>query len=239
MSKKVSLGTYLAHAGICSRRKADLLVRQGLVCLNHQIVLDPGMPVLSGDQVLYQNKLVLLESKIYILLNKPLNYLSAVSDLKHGRPTVIDLVKHACKERLYPVGRLDYQTTGLLLLTNDGDFAHKLAHPKYEVIKIYSVTLNVNFKLQDLELLKSGVYLKDGLMQVDDAYYDPNTRNHKIVQVVIHSGKNRIVRRLFEFLGYQVVVLDRICYAGLSKNNLKTGQWRFLSAQEILNLTKK
>lgn len=236
MTKKISLATYLAHAGICSRRKADVLVRQGQVVLNGQIMLEPGMPVLPGDQVFYQNKLITIESKVYILLNKPVNYLSAVSDLKHGRKTVVDLVKNACQERLYPVGRLDYQTTGLLLLTNDGDFAQKLAHPKYEVIKIYSATLNADFRFQDLGKLKSGIDLEDGFMQVDDAYYDPNNRNYKVVHVVIHSGKNRIVRRLFEHLGYQVLALDRIYYAGLSKGNLKVGQWRYLTSLEVSNL---
>lgn len=239
MSKKISLATYLAHAGICSRRKADTLVRQGQVSLNGQVVLEPGTPVLPDDQVLYQNQPVTLEAKIYILLNKPLNYLSAASDLQYGRKTVLDLVKNVCQERLYPVGRLDYQTTGLLLLTNDGAFAQQLAHPKYEVTKVYGVRLNLSFKPSDLNLLKTGVQLFDGFMQVDDAYYDAADRSNKLVYVVIHSGKNRIVRRLFEHLGYQVLALDRVAYAGLTKEGLGVGQWRFLKAQEVLRFKAK
>jgi len=238
MSKKISLGTYLAHAGICSRRAADVLVRQGQVKLNQQVVLEPGLAVLPGDQVFYQNKLVSIEPKVYILLNKPLNYLSAASDLKHGRKTVIDLVKNACQARLYPVGRLDYQTTGLIILTNDGDFAQKLAHPKYEVTKIYCVTLNINFHVEDLALLKAGLELEDGFMQVDDIYYDTLKRDCKVVHVVIHSGKNRIVRRLFEHLGYHVIALDRIAYAGLNQQDLAVGKWRFLSPSELTALKK-
>lgn len=236
MSKKISLGTYLAHCGICSRRNADTLVRSGQVKLNGQIVLEPGTPVNLGDQVWYQNKQVLPESKVYILLNKPLGYLSAVSDEQRGRKTVLDLVRGACEERLYPVGRLDYETTGLIVLTNDGDLAQRLAHPKYEVIKVYRVTLNARFSMQDLRQLKAGIELEDGWMQVDDIYYDEAMRDHKTVQVVIHSGKNRIVRRLFQALNYQVIALDRICYAGLGKDRLKVGEWRFLTELEIVRL---
>lgn len=237
MSKKISLATYLAHAGICSRRKADGLVRQGLVSLNGKIIQEPGTPVLPQDRVCYQGKLVKLEPKIYILLNKPAGYLSTVSDQEHGRKTVIDLVQDACTERLYPVGRLDYQTTGLLVITNDGDFAQRLAHPSYEVVKIYQATLNRDFHVSDLNELRKGVMLEDGFMQVDDLFYANSSDDRNII-VVIHSGKKRIVRRLFEYLGYKVVALDRIQYAGLTKQGLALGKWRFLTSQEIMNLKK-
>lgn len=240
MHKKKSLGTFLAHAGICSRRNADAIVRCGLVTLNGLVVREPGTPVQPTDQVVYQGKLVVLEQKIYILLNKPIDYLSAVSDQEHGRKTVIDLVQHACQERLYPVGRLDYKTTGLILLTNDGDFAQRLAHPKYEVTKTYRATLNTNLKQNDLNRLKKGVLLADGLMQPDDIDYDKinNNLDYKNIIVKIHSGKNRIVRRLFEHLGYHVASLDRINYAGLTKQGLKVGSWRFLTSAEITKIKK-
>lgn len=237
MHKKISLATYLAHAGICSRRKADGLVRQGLVSLNGKIVQEPATPVLPQDQVCYQGKLIKLESKIYILLNKPAGYLSSVSDQEHGRKTVIDLVQNACKERLYPVGRLDYQTTGLILITNDGDFAQKLAHPSYEIIKVYQATLNCDFRTSDLNEIRKGVQLEDGFMRVDDIFY-ANQNNDRNIMVVIHSGKKRIVRRLFEHVGYKVIALDRVEYAGLTKQGLKVGAWRFLTSQEIENLKK-
>jgi 23S rRNA pseudouridine2605 synthase len=236
MSKKISLATYLAYCGICSRRNADSLVRSGKVSLNGVVVREPGTAVLPNDQVQYQGKLLKFEKKVYVLLNKPLNYISAVVDEDFGRKTVVDLVKNACAERLYPIGRLDYQTTGLILLTNDGDFAQKLAHPKYEVTKVYAVTLSANFKHSDLNRLKSGVLLEDGPMVVDDIYFNKNSTDYKTVNVVIHSGKNRIVRRIFQHIGYRVVALDRIGYAGLTKAGLKVGQWRYLTPAEIAKL---
>lgn len=252
MHKKKSLGTFLAHAGVCSRRNADLIVRRGLITLNGLVVQEPGTPVQPTDKVVYQGKLVVLEQKVYILLNKPAGYLSAVSDEERGRKTVIDLVQNACQERLYPVGRLDYQTTGLILLTNDGDFAQRLAHPKYEVTKTYRATLNTNLKQSDLTRLKNGVLLEDGPMRVDDIYYDQaitnnketnknnnqlnNNLDYKNIVVKIHSGKNRIVRRLFEHFGYLVVKLDRINYAGLTKQGLKVGSWRFLTDNEVAKI---
>ena len=232
MLKKISLGTYLAHAGICSRRNADTIVRQGLVTLNGVIIKEPGMQVLEKDIVLYCGKPVELEKKVYILLNKPSDYLSAVVDTEYNRKTVIDLVKNACKERLYPIGRLDYKTTGLIVVTNDGDFAQKLAHPSYEVTKIYRVTLSHNFKHSDLTRIKNGILLEDGPITVDDIFYD-NLGDYKNIIVVLHSGKNRIVRRIFEYAGYRVIALDRINYAGLTKRGLKLGQWRFLNDSEI------
>lgn len=237
MRKKISLGTYLAHAGICSRRNADTIVRQGFVSLNGVIIKEPGTPVLDGDKVSYRGKPVKLEQKVYVLLNKPSDYLSAVIDTEYDRKTVLDLVKNVCEERLYPVGRLDYKTTGLIVLTNDGDFAQKLAHPSYEVTKIYRATLSHNFKHSDLTRIKNGILLEDGPMVVDDIFYD-NPGDYKNIIVVIHSGKNRIVRRIFEHVGYRVVALDRINYAGLTKRGLKLGQWRFLDSHEVQKLIK-
>lgn len=237
MSKKISLATYLAHAGICSRRKADGLVREGKVKLNGQIVQEPGTPVLPNDLVHYRDELIQVQAKKYILLNKPAGYLSAVSDEPHGRKTVLDLVQGVCQERLYPVGRLDYHTTGLIVITNDGDFAQRLAHPSYEVVKIYQATLDHNFKTADLNQILNGVPLDDGFMQVDDIFY-ANEQDDRNIVVVIHSGKKRVVRRLFEYVGYEVVALDRVEYAGLTKDGLKVGQWRFLTSQEISNLKK-
>lgn len=238
MTKKISLATYLAHAGICSRRKADGLVRQGLVTLNGEVVCEPGTPVLQNDLVCYLGKLVQLETKTYILLNKPAGYLSSVSDKEHGRKTVIDLVQGACQQRLYPVGRLDYQTTGLIVMTNDGDFAQRLAHPSYEVIKVYQATLNRALKNIDLEKIYRGLMLEDGFMQVDDIFYTYDQNDYQIT-VVIHSGKKRVVRRLFEQVGYKVIALDRVEYAGLTKQDLMVGQWRFLTSLEIANLGVK
>lgn len=238
MHKKLSLGTYLAHAGVCSRRNADTVVRRGLVCLNGTIIKEPGTAVKEGDVVLYQGQPIKLEKKVYVLLNKPLDYISAVSDEDQGRKTVVDLVKGACKERLYPVGRLDYQTTGLILLTNDGDFAQKLAHPRYEVTKIYRATLSANFKQSDLNRIKNGLVLDDGPMIVDDIYYDKHSNDQKNVIVAIHSGKNRVVRRIFQHVGYRVVSLDRVSYAGITKGNLRVGQWRFLTNNEVMQLRK-
>jgi len=238
MRKKTSLGTYLAHAGICSRRNADTIVRQGLVSLNGAVVKEPGTPVLEGDIVLHRGKPVKLEKKVYVLLNKPSDYLSAVTDTEYDRRTVLDLVKNVCEERLYPVGRLDYKTTGLIVLTNDGDFAQKLAHPSYEVTKIYRATLSHNFKHSDLTRIKNGILLEDGPMLVDDIFYD-NPGDYKNIIVVLHSGKNRIVRRIFEHVGYRVEALDRINYAGLTKRGLKLGQWRFLDSHEVQKLIAK
>lgn len=238
MHKKISLGTYLAHAGVCSRRKADKLVRDGLVRLNGEIITEPGTTVKQDDVVLYQGRKIRPEKKVYILLNKPTDILSAVTDGIRDRKTVVDLVKGACSERLYPIGRLDYRTTGLIILTNDGDFSQRLAHPKYEVTKIYRAELNVGFKQSDINRVKRGVVLDDGPMTVDDIYFDKFSNDKKHVIVVIHSGKKRIVRRIFQHIGYRVLKLDRINYAGLTKRGLKVGQWRFMKGDEIAKLKK-
>jgi 23S rRNA pseudouridine2605 synthase len=238
MHKKTSLGTYLAHAGICSRRKADALVRQGLVRLNGKVVTEPGTDIKKNDIILYQDRRVLPEKKVYIVLNKPTDCLSTVVDEGYDRDTVVDLVKDTYSQRMYPIGRLDYRTTGLILLTNDGDFSQRLAHPRYEITKIYKATLNVAFKQCDLDRLKRGVILDDGPMQVDDIYFDKFSKDKKDVIIVIHSGKKRIIRRLFQYVGYRVMLLDRINYAGLTKRGLKVGKWRLLSGNEIVQLKK-
>ena len=239
MQKKISLGTYLAHAGVCSRRKADALVRRGLVQLNGMVVKEPGVEVKKDDTVSYQGRVVQAERKVYVLLNKPLDCLSAAEDEDMGRSTVVDLVKDACPQRLYPVGRLDYRTTGLIVLTNDGDVAQRLSHPRYEVPKIYKATLNANFKQSDITRVKRGVVLEDGPVIVDDIYHDPHSKDKKQVIVVIHSGKNRIIRRLFQHVGYRTLALDRINYAGLTKKGLKVGHWRFLTNQEVIELKRQ
>lgn len=238
MQKKTSLGTYLARAGICSRRKADLIVRDGLVTLNGEVVREPGWEVKANDVVMYQGRKVVPENKVYILLNKPTDYLSAVSDDGRARPTVVDLVKKVCSERLYPIGRLDYRTTGLIILTNDGDLAQRLSHPSFEVTKVYRAELSVPFKHSDLNRVKGGVLLDDGPMVVDEIYLDKNSSDKRHVIVSIHSGKKRVVRRLFQHVGYRVVQLDRIVYAGLTKQNLRVGQWRLLKEHEIAQLKR-
>ncbi len=236
MQKKTSLGTYLSRAGVCSRRKADTLVRDGQVMLNGTIVREPGWEVKANDVVMYQGRKIQPENKVYILLNKPTDYLSAVSDDDRERQTVIDLVKKACSERLYPIGRLDYRTTGLIILTNDGDLAQRLAHPSFEVTKIYRAELNVAFKQSDLNRVKGGLLLDDGPMMVDEIYFDKNSPDKRHVIVSIHSGKKRVVRRLFQHIGYRVLQLDRIEYAGLTKQGLRVGQWRLLKEHEVSQL---
>jgi 23S rRNA pseudouridine2605 synthase len=230
-----SLSKFVAHAGIASRRKVVDLIRQGLIKVNGKIIKEPGYKLQPDDKVTYHyQQLKAVQQKLYILLNKPKDYITTVSDEK-GRKTVMDLIKDAVGQRLYPVGRLDRDTTGLLIVTNDGAFAQKLSHPRYEVQKIYTVTLNRILHKDDFENIKEGLQLADGFIKVDAiAYVNKLPRNH--VKVMLHSGKNRIVRRIFEYLGYDVVKLDRIGYAGLNKRGLSIGQWRYLTEDEITRL---
>jgi len=230
------LNRYLAHAGVCSRRQAVAFIKQGLVTVGDTIITEPGYKVTSEDVVKFKNKLIRVEKKIYILLNKPKDVVTTLSDEK-GRTTVSDLLKHVIKERIYPVGRLDRATTGLLLVTNDGDLAQRLAHPSYEVKKVYHVTLMSTLKRQDLEKIKKGITLSDGFIAVDKISYVPG-KSKKNIKVEIHSGKNRIVRRIFKHLGYNVVKLDRINYAGLTKKGFARKKWRNLTKDEIDNLKK-
>ncbi len=239
MKKKVALQTslskFVAQAGIASRRKVVDLIRQGLIKVNGKVIKEPGHKLHAQDTITYHDqKLSIAQEKIYVLLNKPKDYITTVSDEK-GRKTVMDLVKRSIKERLYPVGRLDRDTTGLLLLTNDGDVAQKLAHPRYEVQKAYVATLNRILNKDDYEAIKEGLQLKDGFIKVDAIHYS-SALPRNTIKVLLHSGKNRIVRRIFEHLGYDVVKLDRIEYAGLTKKGLSVGHWRYLTDDEVERL---
>ncbi len=230
-NEPIRLNKFLANAGVCSRREADELIQAGVVSVNGEVASELGTKILRGDKVMIHDQLVAPDKKVYILLNKPKDCVTT-SDDPHAKQTVMDLVKNACRERIYPVGRLDRNTTGVLLLTNDGDLAAKLTHPKYDKKKIYQVTLDKELIQADFDKLMQGVTLEDGEMKTDDLNYIDEADARKI-GIEVHSGKNRIVRRLFEHLGYRVVRLDRVYFAGLTKKNLKRGQWRFLSEKEV------
>lgn len=225
------LNKLLSNAGIASRRKCAELIREGRVKVNGKAIIEPGYRVKETDTVTYAGKKVESNRKFYVLLNKPKDYITTTSD-DRGRKTVMELVERATTERLYPVGRLDRNTTGVLLLTNDGELAQKLSHPSGEVKKVYEVGLNKPLMIEDLEKIAAGVELEDGKAQVDAIAY-ADARDARIIGIELHSGKNRIVRRIFEKLGYDVVKLDRVLYAGLTKKNLQRGHWRHLSPREI------
>lgn len=227
----VRLNKYLADAGICSRREADELIKSGVVEINGQIVIELGTRVLPGDKVKYDGGTLSTERKVYILLNKPKDYVTTVDDPQERR-TVMQLIGNACKERVYPVGRLDRNTTGVLLFTNDGDLAAKLTHPKYGKKKIYQVVCDKKVTHADVQKLSEGVELEDGFIKADEISYIANEdKTH--VGIEIHSGKNRIVRRMFAHLGYKVIKLDRVYFAGLTKKLLPRGKWRHLSEKEV------
>jgi len=231
------IAKYIAYCGVCSRRKAIEFVKDGRVAVNGKTVTDVTYVVKEGDRVTYNGNFVCLQSFKYIVLNKPKDYITTVSDEKN-RKTVMDLISAKTLGRLYPVGRLDRMTTGVLLLTNDGGFAQKLSHPKYEISKIYHVTLNKSFKRNDFEKLLQGVSLEDGVASVDNlAYMENKTKSDLIIE--LHSGKNRIVRRIFEHLGYDVKKLDRISFAGITKKGLMRGESRFLTDREVEALSPK
>tara|TARA_B100000579_G_C22774210_1_gene825676 strand:- start:675 stop:1400 length:726 start_codon:yes stop_codon:yes gene_type:complete len=232
---KIRLNRFIALCGICSRRKADEMISQGLVKVNKTTISKLGFHVSWYDEILVNGEKIQPEKQQYILLNKPKGYITTMSDEKN-RKTVISLIKPSFKERLFPVGRLDKDTTGLLLFTNDGVLAKELTHPKHEVRKIYNVSLNKSVSQRDMEAIKSGVKLEDGLMKTDDIRYIDNSQ--KIVQLTIHSGKNRIIRRLFNFFNYDVKKLDRVGYSFLKKDNLRQGKWRRLTAKEVIELKK-
>lgn len=234
-TNNVTLNKYLAMAGISSRRKAISEIKAGCVKINDIVVTDPACRVLPTDRVLYNGKSVKIEEKVYILLNKPEGFVTTVSD-ELNRPTVFDLIKvKSLNKRLFPVGRLDLHTTGLLLVTNDGDMAQKLSHPKFETLKVYQATLDHDLEYKDFEQIKAGLRLEDGMIRVDKIYFAKKSSKKKLV-VEIHSGKNRIVRRIFKALGYNVTSLERIGYAGLVKKGLPKGYWRFLNKKEIAHL---
>jgi len=230
-NEPLRLNKFLANAGICSRREADEFIQAGVVTVNGQVVTELGTKILRTDEVKFHDQPVKIEKKVYVLLNKPKDYVTT-SDDPQQRKTVMDLVKNACPERIYPVGRLDRNTTGVLLLTNDGDLASKLTHPKYLKKKIYHVFLDKNVTAHDLQQIADGIQLEDGEIKADDVQYASPT-DKKQVGIEIHSGKNRIVRRIFEALGYRVQKLDRVQFAGLTKKNLKRGDWRYLTEEEV------
>ena len=227
----IRLNKYLANAGVCSRREADDFIEAGVVKVNGEIVTELGTKVKRSDVVLFHDQQVNIEKKVYVLLNKPKDYVTT-SDDPQNRKTVMDLVKGACRERIYPVGRLDRNTTGVLLLTNDGELATKLTHPQFLKKKIYHVYLDRNVTAHDLQQIAEGITLEDGEIKADDVQYASPT-DKKQVGIEIHSGKNRIVRRIFESLGYKVTKLDRVQFAGLTKKNLRRGDWRYLTEEEV------
>ena len=230
----VRLNKFIANAGICSRREADTFIKAGSVTVNGKTVTEMGFKVGPTDEVRFDDKLLTPEKKEYVLLNKPRNFITTTRDEK-GRRTVMELIANATKSRLVPVGRLDRNTTGLLLFTNDGDLAKKLTHPKHQVKKIYHVVLNRNLSAADLNKIRKGLELEDGPIAVNEASYI-QAAPKKEVGIEIHSGRNRIVRRIFEHLGYDVVRLDRVVFAGLTKKDLPRGHWRVLTPQEVINL---
>jgi 23S rRNA pseudouridine2605 synthase len=233
-SDSIRLNKYIASTGICSRREADEFIQAGLISVNGKLTTELGVKIKPGDQVKYNGEQLREEKKVYILLNKPKDYVTTVED-PHAKRTILDLVKGACRERIYPVGRLDRNTTGVLLLTNDGELTKRLTHPKFEKLKIYHVHLNKNLRQADKDKIATGITLEDGFIKADNIQYaDPSDKSQ--IGIEIHSGRNHIVRRIFEHLGYEIAKLDRVYFAGLTKKNLPRGTWRFLSDKEIAML---
>ncbi len=232
--KGVQLNKYLSNAGIAARRKCEEFIAEGLVTVNNKVIKEPGYRVQKNDSVKYKGEKVTYGKKVYILLNKPKFHITTTED-DRGRKTVMELISEASTERLFPVGRLDRNTTGLLLFTNDGDLAQRLTHPSKKVQKVYEVTLNKKLELDDMEKIAKGIVLEDGLAIVDEIAY-ANDKEKNVVGIELHIGKNRIVRRIFEHLGYTVIKLDRVLYAGLTKKNLPRGEWRELTEREVITL---
>ncbi|MEA4974505.1 MAG: pseudouridine synthase [Paludibacter sp.] len=230
-TKPVRLNKFLANAGICSRREADEFIKAGVITVNGETVTEMGVKVMHSDKVMFHNQLVRSERKVYLLLNKPKDTVTTAEDT-HERRTVLDLVKNACSERIYPVGRLDRNTTGVLLLTNDGDLASRLTHPKYDKKKIYHVTLDKPLEIPDFESVLAGVMLDEEKIAADALNFIKDD-DFRQIGIEIHSGQNRVVRRIFEKLGYKVVRLDRVFFAGLTKKNLPRGKYRFLTEREV------
>ncbi len=227
---EMRLNRYIAQSGICSRREADDFITAGLVTVNGVVVTELGSKVMPGDVVKFADSKIEGEKRVYLVLNKPKGYVTSLDD-PHADKTVMELIKGACTERIYPVGRLDKNSLGLLLFTNDGDMTKQLTHPTYQKKKIYQVTLDKPLTRADMDQIAEGIVLEDGEIHADEIAYVKD--NKKEVGIEIHSGRNRIVRRIFEFLGYSVQKLDRVYYAGLTKKNLKRGQWRFLTREEV------
>lgn len=236
VNSEITLNKYIADSGICSRRQAAEFIKDGLVLVNNVPTKEPGYRVKEKDSIKYNGKLVRPRPKVYIMVNKPRGYISSLSDPLRNK-TVVSLVQNATKDRVYPIGRLDVETTGLIILTNDGEVAQRLAHPRYEVRKIYHVKLNRELHEEDMQEIRDGMLLSDGRIISDRIYYVAG-KDRKYVGIELHSGKNRIVRRIFNKLGYEVEILDRVGYAGLSKKGLSLGSWRFLTKAEIDQLNK-
>ena len=234
---EIRLNKYLADCGICSRREADDLIKAGCVEVNGEVITTMGYKVKTEDKVVYGGQTLNREKLRYILLNKPKGYITT-SDDPYERDTVMELVQNACPERVYPVGRLDKQTTGLLLFTNDGDLAKKLTHPSSEIPKLYQVTLDKALTKNDMLRIADGIELDDGPIAADAISYVEGDDSKKEIGIELHSGRNRIVRRIFEHLGYEVIKLDRVMFAGLDKYKLPRGEWRFLTDLEVVNLKK-
>lgn len=233
-STGIRLNKYIANSGVCSRREADTYIEHGSVTINGKLVTQMGYKVQPTDVVRFDGSSINPEQKRYVLLNKPKNYITTMED-DRGRKTVMDLVSNATKERIYPVGRLDRNTTGLLLFTNDGDLAKKLTHPKHDVKKLYHASLDKKLSLKDLEKLRGDVSIEGRKVFIDAiSYVDGESKTE--VGIEIHSGRNRIVRKIFEHVGYKVVKLDRVLFAGLTKKNIPRGRWRELTNQEVINL---
>lgn len=230
----IRLNRCLSNAGVCSRREADVFIQAGVVKVNGEVVTELGTRVKPTDRVMFHDQLVQSEKKVYILLNKPANTVTTVDD-PHGRMTVIDVIRGACRERVYPVGRLDRNTTGVLLLTNDGELTQKLLHPRFEKKKIYQATLDKPLAEEDYNKILEGIHLEDGPISADALEYVKDTKRMS-VGIEIHSGRNRIVRRIFEHLGYKVEKLDRVYFAGLTKYMLPRGKWRHLTEEEVSRL---
>ena len=228
----IRLNKYIANSGICSRREADKLIGTGVVKINGKVVTELGIKVSPGDVVHFGDDKIVKEKPMYLLLNKPKGYITTVTD-PQKRKTVLDLVGRACKERLYPVGRLDKETTGLLLFTNDGELTKKLTHPKYQIKKVYHVVVHKNVTKGDLDKMISGVELDDGVVNVDAVSYVGDGKDKKQIGIELHSGKNRVIRRMMEALGYTVTKLDRVYFAGLTKKDVPRGKHKFLSPQEV------
>jgi 23S rRNA pseudouridine2605 synthase len=234
----IRLNKFIANAGISSRREADKLIQSGVIKVNGKVVTDLGVKISPDDKVQYENETIKTEKKYYVLLNKPKGYITTTDD-PFDRKTVMFLVRNACKERIYPVGRLDRETTGLLLLTNDGDLAKKLTHPRHRIKKIYHVVLDKNFKTGDLNKIANGIELEDGFVKPDAVAYVQGAESKKEIGIEIHSGKNRIIRRIFESLDYKLMKLDRVSFAGLTKKDIPRGKWRYLNEKEISFLKMK
>ncbi|MBV9961264.1 MAG: rRNA pseudouridine synthase [Parafilimonas sp.] len=231
-SGEMPLNKFIAHAGVCGRREAAELVKEGKIKVNNNVITEPGFKVTENDKIVFNNKqLHAQKNLVYILLNKPKDYITTAKD-EHGRKTVFEIIKNATKERVYSVGRLDRNTTGVLLLTNDGELTQKLTHPSFEVKKIYEVRLDKPVQKKDMEAILNGIELEDGFIAADAISY-ADTKDKSIVGIEIHSGRNRIVRRIFEHLGYDVKNLDRVLFANLTKKNLERGKWRFLTEKEM------